>query len=98
MISLQRFGEDIISPNNKSQSIDSFLNLISPFENSLNAQIRKGRWTSEEDELLRKYAPMYDEKRWKKISKMISGRTPIQCLHRWTKILKPGSCKRSVDF
>ena len=36
---------------------------------------------------------MYSEKQWKKISEHIPGRTPIQCLHRWTKILKPGLVK-----
>ena len=56
--------------------------------------IRKtGKWTSEEDELLKKYVPLYGEKQWRKISEHVPGRTSIQCLHRWTKILKPGLVK-----
>jgi len=52
-----------------------------------------GKWTAEEDDLLRKYVPLYGEKQWRKISNHIQGRTSIQCLHRWTKILKPGLVK-----
>jgi len=52
-----------------------------------------GKWTAEEDDLLRKYVPLYGEKQWRKISNHIKGRTSIQCLHRWTKILKPGLVK-----
>jgi hypothetical protein len=29
-------------------------------------------------------------KNWKKISDNLNSRNPVQCLHRWTKILKPG--------
>jgi len=52
-----------------------------------------GKWTPEEDELLRKYVPIYGEKQWRKVAEHIPGRTSIQCLHRWTKILKPGLVK-----
>jgi len=52
-----------------------------------------GKWTPEEDELLKEYVSLYSEKQWKKVSEHIPGRAPIQCLHRWTKILKPGLVK-----
>ena len=35
----------------------------------------------------------YGGKCWKKIAEHIKGRTEIQCLHRWTKILQPGLVK-----
>ena len=58
------------------------------------AMIKKtGKWTAEEDELLNKYVPIYGEKQWRKIAEHIPGRSSIQCLHRWTKILKPGLVK-----
>lgn len=61
---------------------------------SENALARKtGKWTSEEDDLLRKFVPLFGEKQWRKISENIPGRSSIQCLHRWTKILKPGLVK-----
>lgn len=32
-------------------------------------------------------------KNWKKISQCLANKTPVQCLHRWSKILKPGLTK-----
>lgn len=52
-----------------------------------------GKWTKEEDEILKELVLTYGGKNWKKISENIKGRTPIQCLHRWTKILQPGLVK-----
>ena len=54
---------------------------------------KKRKWTAEEDDLLRKYVLIYGEKQWRKIAEHIPGRTSIQCLHRWTKILRPGLVK-----
>ena len=57
-------------------------------------ETRKGsRWTKEEDELLTALVEEFEGKSWKKIASFIKSRTPIQCLHRWTKILKPGLVK-----
>ena len=49
----------------------------------------RGGWTSEEDEILKKAVKEFDEKNWKKVSEQLEGRTPIQCLHRWQKVLNP---------
>lgn len=54
---------------------------------------RKGKWTQVEDENLRYYLSIFGERNWKKISEHMEGRSSIQCLHRWTKILKPGLIK-----
>ena len=51
------------------------------------------RWTKEEDDLLIALVEEFEGKSWKKISSFIKNRSPIQCLHRWTKILKPGLVK-----
>lgn len=50
---------------------------------------------------------MHDSKNWKKIASHLVGRTDVQCLHRWQKVLKPGlikgpwtkevACKRQQD-
>jgi hypothetical protein len=32
-------------------------------------------------------------KNWKKVSECLEGRTPIQCLHRWQKVLNPSLIK-----
>lgn len=52
-----------------------------------------GKWTEEEDEILRITVPQCGGKNWKKVAESVKGRTPIQCLHRWTKILQPGLIK-----
>lgn len=56
---------------------------------------RNGKWTPEEDDCLRKAVELFGEKRWKQISTKVPGRNPLQCLHRWTKILRPGLIKGS---
>ena len=61
------------------------------FESSQN--YRKGKWTVEEDENLRYCLSIFGERNWKKVSEHMEGRSSIQCLHRWTKILKPGLVK-----
>eukprot|EP01080_Neovahlkampfia_damariscottae_P006114 gene6114-10121_t len=49
----------------------------------------RGGWTEEEDEILKKAVKENDEKNWKRVSEQLEGRTPIQCLHRWQKVLNP---------
>ena len=56
-------------------------------------ETKKGRWTKDEDELLRKAVDELGEKQWRAVSQRVPGRTTIQCLHRWNKILKPGLVK-----
>lgn len=51
------------------------------------------RWTEEEDELLRKAVAIYNEKNWKGISELVPGRSHVQCLQRWLKVLAPGLIK-----
>eukprot|EP00359_Climacostomum_virens_P007866 CAMPEP_0204910072 /NCGR_PEP_ID=MMETSP1397-20131031/8658_1 /ASSEMBLY_ACC=CAM_ASM_000891 /TAXON_ID=49980 /ORGANISM="Climacostomum Climacostomum virens, Strain Stock W-24" /LENGTH=221 /DNA_ID=CAMNT_0052080097 /DNA_START=20 /DNA_END=685 /DNA_ORIENTATION=- len=54
---------------------------------------KRGRWSLEEDELLRLAVKSIGEKCWRDIATKVPGRTPIQCLHRWNKVLKPGLVK-----
>ena len=54
---------------------------------------KSGKWTEDEDILLQQIVPVYNERHWRKISQHMKGRSAIQCLHRWTKILKPGLVK-----
>jgi len=52
-----------------------------------------GKWTIAEDELLRKSVTENNAKNWKRIAQALPGRTDVQCLHRWQKVLKPGLIK-----
>ncbi|KNA04281.1 hypothetical protein SOVF_201100 [Spinacia oleracea] len=49
----------------------------------------KGGWTEEEDDLLTAAVKKYNAKNWKRIAEHFSGRTDVQCLHRWQKVLNP---------
>ena len=78
---------NIALPINFNISLFTKQPLPSPFE------VKKGKWSPEEDELLSSLVKTYNYKNWKLISQHIRGRTAIQCLHRWTKILQPGLVK-----
>ena len=54
-----------------------------------------GKWTTEEDDKLRRAVTDFQGKSWKKIASRLPGRTDVQCLHRWQKVLKPGLVKGS---
>jgi hypothetical protein len=60
---------------------------------SLSKSPSRGKWSAEEDDLLREAVEKYGGKNWKKISDLLVGRTDVQCLHRWQKVLRPGLVK-----
>ena len=80
---------------------------VSPFDarprvSSLPKKAR--RWSPEEDAALRLGVAEHGGKNWKRISEHLSesikktdpgneGRSAIQCLHRWNKVLRPGLVK-----
>ncbi|CAM8973919.1 unnamed protein product [Rhodiola kirilowii] len=49
----------------------------------------KGGWTPQEDDLLRHAVAEFKGKSWKKIAEFFPGRSEVQCLHRWQKVLDP---------
>jgi len=53
----------------------------------------RGKWTEEEDNILRNAVKEHSGRNWKKISHLLEGRTDVQCLHRWQKVLRPGLVK-----
>ena len=52
-----------------------------------------GKWSEHEDELLRRAVEDFKGKNWKKIASRLNGRSDVQCLHRWQKVLRPGLIK-----
>jgi len=62
-------------------------------KNGTKEKKKMGKWTKEEDDILKELVLVYGGKSWKKVAEHIKGRTEIQCLHRWTKILQPGLVK-----
>ena len=53
----------------------------------------KGHWTRDEDDLLKTAVTTFNSKNWKKIAEQLPGRTDVQCLHRWQKVLNPDLVK-----
>lgn len=51
------------------------------------------KWSEDEDNKLIELVKVYGNKNWKKISECLETRNPVQCLHRWSKILQPGLVK-----
>ncbi|KAK7406162.1 hypothetical protein VNO78_07782 [Psophocarpus tetragonolobus] len=64
-----------------------------PIAGRIKAQTR--RWTEEEDNLLIEKVQKHNGRSWKKIAAYLPGRTDVQCLHRWQKVLNPDVVKRS---
>ena len=83
-----------LKPNQKKQHQQSKRKRnTSSNSTSQSGSSKKGKWTSEEDKLLSSLVKLYNCRNWKTISKNVPGRSSIQCLHRWTKILQPGLVK-----
>eukprot|EP01127_Copromyxa_protea_P023330 TRINITY_DN8709_c0_g1_i1.p1 TRINITY_DN8709_c0_g1~~TRINITY_DN8709_c0_g1_i1.p1 ORF type:complete len:655 (+),score=155.84 TRINITY_DN8709_c0_g1_i1:32-1996(+) len=53
----------------------------------------RGTWSPEEDQSLTKAVEQYGAKNWKKIAELVPGRSDVQCLHRWQKVLNPALIK-----
>lgn len=46
-----------------------------------------------QDETLRRLVQQMNAKNWKQIANGLPGKTEVQCLHRWTKVLNPNVVK-----
>ncbi|XP_074303825.1 transcription factor MYB3R-5-like [Silene latifolia] len=49
----------------------------------------KGGWTEEEDNHLTTVVKKFNAKNWRQIAEHFPGRTDVQCLHRWQKVVNP---------
>ncbi|KAA3456487.1 myb-related protein B-like [Gossypium australe] len=97
------YYEDLIEEDRSSASPSSFSS--SSFDTittspSLQGRVTgptrwpmKGGWTKEEDNLLIEAVKKCNARNWKGIAEFLPGRTDIQCLHRWQKVLNPGISK-----
>lgn len=67
--------------------------IVQSSESSSKRRASMGKWTEAEDKTLRSAVEANFAKNWKKIACALPGRTDVQCLHRWQKVLKPGLIK-----
>ncbi|KAF4142087.1 Myb-like DNA-binding domain [Phytophthora infestans] len=56
------------------------------------------RWTTDQDDALRKAVDEFGQRNWKAIASRVDGRNHAQCLQRWNKVLKPGLVKGHWSF
>ncbi|CAI5727049.1 unnamed protein product [Hyaloperonospora brassicae] len=94
----------LLAPENERKYLQRDLRHESPLRVSPSSRAfpRKGskevqtptKWLSDEDERLRVAVARFGGKNWKMIAETLgNGRTDVQCLHRWNKVLKPGLIK-----
>jgi len=62
-------------------------------DKTVNKPKKRGIWSEEEDKLLIKAVKDNGPKNWKKIATFVPGKTYVQCLHRWQKVLNPNLVK-----
>jgi hypothetical protein len=82
-----------IATSNPSNQ-DHHMTIIEEKMNSTNPTPKSTKWLREEDDRLRAAVNRYGGRNWKMIAETLgNGRTDVQCLHRWNKVLKPGLIK-----
>ncbi|KAL5727575.1 hypothetical protein ACHQM5_000757 [Ranunculus cassubicifolius] len=84
-------ASDLNSPLSEISS-DTVLPKLSSIQGRTSGPTRrstKGGWTEQEDDLLTEAVKLFNGKNWKKIAERFPGRSDVQCLHRWQKVLNP---------
>jgi len=66
---------------------------MSTTDNLVKKKKKRGIWTEEEDNALIKAVKENGPKNWKNIATFVPGKTYVQCLHRWQKVLNPNLVK-----
>jgi len=66
---------------------------IGPYTAASGGKKQAIKWTKHEDETLKEAVEEHGAKNWKLISSRLPGRSEVQCLHRWQKVLKPSLVK-----
>jgi hypothetical protein len=51
--------------------------------------VRAGKWTADEDSKLNDAVQTHGDKNWDAIAVLVTGRTGVQCRHRWRNVLDP---------
>ncbi|XP_077241767.1 uncharacterized protein LOC143882192 [Tasmannia lanceolata] len=81
-----------LSSSISNSSVDTTLPKLAPTQGRITGPTRrstKGGWTEMEDSTLINTVKRYNGKNWKKIAEFFPGRSDVQCLHRWQKVLNP---------
>ena len=60
--------------------------------------VRRVRWTSDEDDKLRKLVKKYNGRQWKMVAQGIGQRSAAQCRQRWAGLCCPNKTKRACKY
>ncbi|DAZ92581.1 TPA: hypothetical protein N0F65_012811 [Lagenidium giganteum] len=83
---------ELLSPTTAAAA--GYVDYYSSVSTSASPSNSASKWLRDEDERLRDAVNKYGGKNWKLIAEALgNGRTDVQCLHRWNKVLKPGLIK-----
>lgn len=88
--------EEVTSTSVSEVSSDTVLPKLASVQGRTSGPTRrstKGGWTEQEDDMLSKTVKLFNGKNWKKIAECFPGRSDVQCLHRWQKVLNPDLVK-----
>jgi hypothetical protein len=66
------------------------LQCLMRFQQKLNPNLLRSKWTAEEDEKLHKAVEIYGDSSWQEIANCLDGRVGQQCLHRYEKGVRAG--------
>jgi len=63
--------------------------VIRPSNKNVIRRRSKGKWTPEEDAILSRAVIRHKGRGWRRIAEELPGRSDVQCLHRWQKVINP---------
>eukprot|EP01028_Stygiella_incarcerata_P006349 TRINITY_DN2594_c0_g3_i1.p1 TRINITY_DN2594_c0_g3~~TRINITY_DN2594_c0_g3_i1.p1 ORF type:complete len:645 (+),score=149.41 TRINITY_DN2594_c0_g3_i1:62-1996(+) len=66
------------------------LQCLTRFQQKLNPNLLRSKWTKEEDEKLHKAVEIYGDSSWQEVANCLDGRVGQQCLHRYEKGVRAG--------
>jgi myb proto-oncogene protein len=82
-------GHDWVAAARELGSNRTALQCLTRYQRSHNPSLIAGKWTAEEDELLRQRIAEFGESNWIQVASKMKYRTDQQCLHRWLKSVDP---------
>ena len=90
---MQNEQENAASNNKESYKKKKLFNIDENTTITDKTNIISGHWSKDEDDHLAIAVADNNGKNWKKIAEGLPGRSDVQCLHRWQKVLNPDLVK-----
>lgn len=82
-------GHDWVSVARELNTNRTPLQCLMRYQRSHNPALIAGKWTAEEDVVLKQRVEEFGESNWTMVASKVKKRTDQQCLHRWLKTVDP---------